>query len=230
MEKLEIRKNGHLVRTRWVYEQKKNKGKYIERDVTEKATLLLFEECVLAKGVTLRDIFRLVKKDLKIFSVILGKEAALYIKEGLEKKGTRRNKGRIKELELYWSVSLSRTEKQERLEGSSCPYFHGLGFELKKGQDGFKPGEKIPYSLSFVSVQELIDLPLRLRFDSSLWSIDYDSEDINDKKLLDIENHPMTFGQILFGIFSELAFYGTPKERDKKAEEISKLVKTPKKK
>ena len=53
-EKLELRKGGKLVETKWVYDKQAKKGEYKEFDRTANGLRHLFDTCVLAPDVTLR--------------------------------------------------------------------------------------------------------------------------------------------------------------------------------
>jgi hypothetical protein len=72
MEKLQIRKGGKLVDTRWIYDREKDQGEYQEFDVTDKAVRHLFDICYLAEDVTLKDLFLLLNTNLEQFDLIFG--------------------------------------------------------------------------------------------------------------------------------------------------------------
>jgi len=99
----------------------------------------------------------------------------------------------IQYLELMFYLELD----DGNLYGMDRPDFHGVG----KNQED--------YSIVFSPTYQIVDLPLVL----------------GGVKTQSGEKYQTTFtlGKILHGILWELSFYGAPKDRDEKAQEISKF-------
>ena len=70
MEELKIIPGGNLIRTRWVYDEEKDKGAYLTEDVTEHAPLYLFDACSLDDTVILKDIFILLNRHIDVYKSI----------------------------------------------------------------------------------------------------------------------------------------------------------------
>lgn len=226
MENLEIKKGGRLVKTEWVFDEEAEQGSYKEKDVTDFSFRHLFDLCSLEDGVTLKDVFLLVSREAGLYDLIIGNWLKDYMSEAFnEKEKEPIQDQEIDFLELYWTPSLQKLEGRESLQGSAFPCLHGLGPVLQNEQDGFKAGSRIPYSLSFMPLGTLLDLPLKIKKDTELWSEDFDSRKLKDKKILDIKEWPMTLGQIVYGIFWELSFYGSPKDRDQQGQKLKEIIK-----
>jgi hypothetical protein len=224
MEKLEIRKGGRLVKTKWVYDEENKEGQYVGRDVTESAIRYLFDDCVLADDVTLRDVFLLLNTELKLFDIILGNWCEEIVNEGLTGPAQTERDSEIEYLELYWVPSRNKFDGKNRMEGTTFPWFHGVGYVLTEEKEYHPAGSRINYGMSFTPVYKLIDLPLKLKKETEVWTQDYDAGLRADSKLMDTEEWPMTLGHILQGIIWELSFHGGPESRDKLGAELLQSV------
>jgi hypothetical protein len=103
-EGLQIRKDGKLFKTRWVYDEAKEEGSWVATEVTERAVTLLFERCDVEDGVTVRDVFLLLNTELEIFDTIIGNWCKDIVTEGLKPKGNNDFTDGIEFLELYWHI------------------------------------------------------------------------------------------------------------------------------
>jgi hypothetical protein len=205
-ETLTIKKGGKLARTGW-------KGDtWVTEDVTDRAISLLFEQCDLEEGVTLRDLFLLLNTELEIFDCVLGNWCKEIVQEGLAAPSTR-NLG-FDKLELYWHIGTTTEDGKTRLFGHHFPEFHGVG-KADENDRYYPVGERISYSLSFLSSSDLVDLPLELCTESKLFD-----EDDWQKQPTPLGEAPFTLGQILYGVLWELSFYGAPEDRDARGEEL----------
>jgi hypothetical protein len=98
----------------------------------------------------------------------------------------------IQHLELVFFLE----DYEGTLYGMTRPDFHGVG----------KDNEK--YSIVFTPTYQIADFPVLL------------GGIVTEKG--DVYRAPFTLGQILHGILWELSFFGPPKSRDEKAEELVK--------
>jgi len=226
-EGLKIKKGGTLWRTRWVYDEAKGEGSYVEKDVTERAVTLLFEHCELDAGVTLRDIFLLLKTELGIFDAIIGNWCEEIVNEGLTREKTPDRNSDIEYLELYWHIYKDKDydTKKSTFGGYIFPQFHGVGFLQEKdkfdeyGNLECKAGDRTPYGISFTPASDLIDLPIKLDAEVRIYNED------------DWKETPQTFelgeyslGHILYGVIWELSFHGGPDQRDETAKDLFNSV------
>lgn len=156
------------------------------KDVTHHAPTLLFEPCRLDEDVTLKDIFLLIQHHIDVFEKILGNWCREFTTEALSTPSQVED---LLYLELYYTLQV----EDGALEGINHPNFHGVG------QDS-------PYSLSFLPLNKLADLPVKLgpaQIEQSSYPTLY------------------TLGNILNGILWELSFYGPPAQRDQLAKEVN---------
>lgn len=233
MEEMKICKDGKLLETRWVYDEEKEEGEYITKDITDQAISRLFDVCTLEDGVTLKDIFLLLNTELDIFDAVLRNWTKEIVQEGLsqtEEKKNEYNPEEIEFLELYWYTYLDKSENI--FGGFSRPSFHGIGWELKEDKMAswdkthveWPKGERIPWSLSFQSSKDLIHLPVKLNKTFPIYN-----EDVTDKVnylylLTKFEGAQYTLGNILYGIMWELSFHGGPEDRDSKGGELKDIA------
>ncbi|MEM4379309.1 MAG: hypothetical protein QXL01_01300 [Thermoplasmatales archaeon] len=207
-----LKKNGVLEYTEWVYDESQDRGEYVTKIVPKDEILAhLFDTCELDVNVTLRDIFQLVADNELIFSAIMPRcYVSPYLKES-QKPAEKETE--IEYLELYTDLSLSNTkyevDKPRFVQGLFLPQFHGIGKILEQDDDtGYKKGDRISWSLSYQPVSNLLDLPVKIRdcvcvYDDIDW----------EKKYPNIEATPVyTLLQIIYGIFWEISWYGSPEE------------------
>ena len=227
MEKLEIRKGGKLIETRWVFDEVKDHGSYQDFDVTDQAIRKLFEICELEQGVTLKDIFLLINTELELFDAVIGNWCKEIVTEGLNKPAkpydlTKYDPEQIEYLELKYAPEYSdNVDEGKHLYGFSRPDFGGVGVVLKNDGDidHFKKGERIPWGVSFIPTNELINIPVKLSDTFEVYpSILNKNYKNNPSKKLQPEakfkGPEYTLGGIVYGIIWELSFHGGPNQRD----------------
>ena len=131
-----IKKGGKLIDSKW----DKDLGEHVEKDVTEIAAMYLFDHCVLEAGVTLRDIFLLIKANMDVLKVILGNWVDEIVDEGLNgipKEEDPNDKYFTDYLELYWV--LTRVRKWEAYKDG--PKLQPKGSIYAQIGNGYKDGE-----------------------------------------------------------------------------------------
>lgn len=216
-ECLKITKNGKLLKTKWIYDEKKDIGSYKTCDVTNFAPYHLFEICDLDTDIRLKDIFKLIKKHEDIFEIILGNWCKDFINEGLKKRKKKYtgkyDKDEIEYLELYWILEQQIFEDGEYFYGIEFPDFHGIGYKLKEEYMYHKKGERINWSVSLTPVNELMNIPVKLKRTADIYKDDYTIKKLNAQKKIEIKGMQFTLGHILYGILWELSFHGNPKNR-----------------
>lgn len=210
-----IKKNGKLIKTKWNEKTQKN----IDKDVSKYSMRYLFDECSLDSDVTLKDVLKLINKNLDIYDLIIGNWCKDLVTEGL--KGKIKNKDLdIDKLELYWRISKDKDidTKQDLFAGYLFPSFHGKGIATSE-KDGHKKGEEVNWSLSFLSVADIRDIPLVLEENTFIYN-----EDNWNEKPIAVGKPVFSLGHIIHGIIWELSFYGNPKTRDQKSAEMLKIT------
>jgi hypothetical protein len=180
---------------------------------------------------TLRDIMAICMNSripLKILMQLLRCPYVLDYYEEAESKPFE-NDGDVEYLELYW-WGTKHTYDCVR-EDSSTWGFHGIGRKGYIPEDILKyckltKGEKKNFrqnmAIEFTPMYALADLPIRVC--KKMHITDYYSD---PKKDVDsgIDFQPsITLMELLYAIFYELSFCGSPKQRDEKAEGLNKQV------
>lgn len=231
-EGLQIRKGGKLIKTKWVFDHTKDEGSYVEKDITDNAISHLFDDCDLEEGVTLRDIFLVMNKELKLFDAVLRNWCEEIVTEGLTKPAKvvgQYGPDEIEYLELSKCIHYDKTEKQ--CNSSSRPDFGGVGYELKEdklhswGEVEWPKGHRIPWGISFSAANDLIDLPVKLDKRLKVYNDDHTSSPKEyGQELASYDGVSYTLGEILHGIIWELSFHGGPVEREKAGDELRKTA------
>lgn len=234
MEKLEIRKDGKLVETKWVYDEAADLGDYKEFDVTDQAIRKMFEPCVLAEDVTLKDIFLLLNTELEIFDAVIGNWCQEIVTEGLTKPGkpydlSKYDPEQIEYLELSYTPEYSDNVYGTYLSGLLRPDLGGVGVELQNDGDmeHYKKGERIPWGVCMTPTNELINIPVKL---SDKFDVHHDILNKEVKKSLpyppaiaSFKTPEYSLGNILYGIIWELSFHGGPDKRDEFSKDLKKM-------
>jgi len=196
-ETLQITKKGKLYRYRWNSKTRK----YTKRNVTNESFAHLMEPCELAEGVTLKDIFLLIKNNIDVYGAIIGNWVEEYIEEGLSKR--KAEPSDLKYLQLKWEVEATTEGKYKSSPISFFPHFNGIG----PGEDG----EETSWAIEFCDTKTLIDVPVIL---SKEMTFTEEGASWKDSKTKIYENPKYSLFQILYGIIWELSFLGAPESRD----------------
>lgn len=183
-----------------------------EYDVTDKALFHLMDKCELAEGVTLRDVCLLVKQDLDVYKIIVNNWVEDFIDEAF-----REPKGQEKEiaidnepldyLELYWMLEID--ERYGGVPLAAFPSFHGIGWsEEEQGPT--------QWGVEFMPMCLIIDLPLKINDTVTL--CEEGTGDARKKYtppfVREFKGAYCTLMQIIYGIFWEMSFFGSPIKRD----------------
>lgn len=239
-EKLEIRKGGQLIETKWVYDKDAKQGEYKEFDRTDNTITHIWDNCLLASDVTLRDIFLLLNTELEVFDAIIGNWCKEIVIEGLTQPAKVvgiYNPDEIEYLEITSSIFYDDgSEYGPSFHGHNKPSFGGVGFELKEDKlydwnDSatglpaieWPKGERIPWGISFSKANDLIDLPVKLGDTVTVYN-----ENINSDKYHEVltvyKGVTYTLGNILHCIIWEMSFHGGPDKRDEVSKELRETL------
>lgn len=235
-----LKRNGDLIERYWHYNRKKQKGSYKERKIIFISPSILHDKiCELESGITLREIFKFMDKNLEFWNLIIGNWCTEIVTEGLLPAPAKKDDGDtvMTHLELYKSLQISVMFKKHSLEGDHDRLeFHGTGYYTEDSKDGnppwYKKGDKVNLAIEFTPANELADYEVKINPTYELWLWDYDDKrktkeamKDNPKKYYphDLEIQPSLFG-ILYGIIWELSFCGPPVSRTKQAATLQKSV------
>lgn len=198
------------------------------QEVTDSAPRFLWESCRLAEGVTLRDLFTILRRDIDLYEVIFGNWVKEIVSEGLDNEAEESD---LSHLCLSWVVTVNDhwdEVAQENTEGKAVsgytfPDFHGIG-----------PGEEgtLPYSVSFTPLYKMMDLEVKLdrnfliSDEAEFYRTRRRTGEYPQRGEFDTTYQDSTFNlmQILYGIIWELSFFGGPTERDETAEDLKRRV------
>lgn len=200
-----IRKGGTLEYYTHEYNEEYDRRDQVTENVTDDAHMFLFNECSIEEGATLRDVFTLVEKHIKLFAPIIPHYVQEFIEESKEEIEGKQAFNSDSQLELYWSNEHDNYETVDELV--SCVCFHAIS---KK--------DELPSALDFTPVNHIIDLPLILNTDFKVYgSIGYKDE---ERPIYDFGTKTFSLIEIVRAIFYELSFYGPPYRRDENARAI----------
>jgi hypothetical protein len=229
-EKLQIVKDGKLIETRWIYDEKTEAGEYKKYDRTDRAIAYLFESCSLEEGVTLKDIFLLLNTELELFDLVIGNWCKDIVTEGLTKPEkphdlSTYNPEQIEYLCLSFDLEYEEDGGINELYGMTRPDFRGVGVELLNDFDFYKKGNRISWGVSLAPSNNLINIPVRLENKLVIYEgILKAKEGELPAKLGEFDNPTYSLGQILESIIWELSFHGSPKDRDSMGSNLEEMV------
>lgn len=187
----------------------------------------LMEETFLADDLVLRDIFLLVYKNMDFCAAVLGHWTEEITLEGLKK--TRKNKkteafgdASLEYLEVYWETEVS-TFHQESSTSGLFPEFGGRGSWNEK--TGAKKHKKLygGICISLTPANQLAPYPLKLNRTASVYRINYDKLELPQDPLF-TGLRSATLLQILYAIYWELSFFGSPRQRQYKLRSIKETI------
>lgn len=228
-ERLRLHRGGQLIRTPWEQDSE-NPDEFITEDVSEQATLYLFEPVSFDEDLRLIDVFALLRKDdtlQYIFSRDLAREfiAAAFRLEAAPYPAPYNPEG-LEYLVLYhqWALDTS----SNVLRGADRLEFSGMSFVLREDNNAYAPdqgnaGTRLRYSVSLRPVKELLNLPLRYLPEVTVHEDNVES-DAYWKELDKVTVEAPTLGLVIQSIFSELSEAGTPDDAREKYDEVMGLA------
>lgn len=184
------------------------------QDVTEMAHRFLYQTVTLDPNLTLGDILRLFELSPALlenyhlsFSTALIEEASKgYLKP---KRESSSEKLEYLALSAHWSLNTLTNELNTAGRLDLAGMSHILTRNSPKNLK--KKGERIEFSLSFIPVRSLLNLPVRINPKVYLTEDDIDSHEFL-KNITSYRVSDYALGCILDGIMSNLTFFGTPEE------------------
>lgn len=168
----------------------------------QRATLVTFEELTFDPELKLGDIFLLLKKNPTLFEMF--PYAQEYTNEALEADKTTSEE--VEYLEFYYKIYEDNAIFQP---GKKLFHFHPqiVGH-------GTKDERKTEFCLQYLNPGQYYNCPIRLNKNliiENTYGITYESN-----------GAVFTLGSILYGLFKELSFHGSPEDRDKFSEMLRK--------
>lgn len=202
MDSLIIKPGGKLFKKEWVYVEEDGEGHWEEEDITEKASAVLFyPPCDVAEGVTLRDIFLLLKADLDIYKIIFNYWVEEIVEEGLSPC---EEETEVQFTEVYWGISYD--DDDGYLYGADVASFHGVSFD--------ENGDRTNWSVSLSPANTCADLPFKI-------GESYISAELKPGEWETYDKTSITYGQILYAVLWELTWFGGPDKREKRRCEVN---------
>lgn len=223
LNKIRISKNGKLFEETW----KKKKQKDI--DISNDLYNNLFNVCHIEEGVNLKDILLLVKNWCQVLSPILTSSPNWLqeiVDEGLSKPFE--DKGdEVKYLQLSWQGEV-RKYKNEPKTLEEWISFNGIG-DLPKTDPyghwkGWPAGKEVSYAISGSPLYTLSEFPIRLNNTIQIFD-ETDSKAPYPRPILIEAEKTFRLFDILYGIFWELSFLGSPVDRDAFNEKLNEQIK-----
>jgi len=225
---IKITKGGEIMMTVWNSEA----GEFYTENKTSKLSKLLTSNCYLDNDVILRDLFLLAEKHEAFLSLIMPRGFNELVHEGLHVP-TEKKASEIDHLELYWDLRITQefSEKEDKflevpriLSGGLFPQFHGWGTWL--ADEFIKEGTKGGYAISLTPANELINLPLKLGQKGTVYDEEHHKVEVTPGKvLLEYDEVHYSLFHILYGVFWELSWHGTPSQRNSRVAELKEAIK-----
>lgn len=218
-EKLVLCKNGRLVEHYWEGKKRQYLTRLVNLPTTKHLHEMNFE---LEPGITLRNIFEYMNKDIAYWDLLIGNWCKDIVAEGLlPEKSDADDWCKTLYLELYKHIEISVMHGEHELQGSGDRLeFHGVGEYLKDDKDGFyKKGDRTNLGIEFTPANELAKYEVKIQPTFEMWRWDYDTDvkiEGNPGKYYpnELQTNPTLFGA-LYGIIWELSFCGPPVKRTK---------------
>ena len=213
MSKLLLRKDGSLMRTKEIYDEEKNCWNSSEYDVADHSWHYLNDDIEFEDGITLKDFFSLINKNLDIYVGIFGNWIDEYtdvILNGIPEEQDD-DSDSIDYLNVYWRVDVD----NDYFEIPAWPEFGGVGI-AKKETHGHKVGDVVKWAVGYSPMQNYSHLPLQLEKKVILCE--------NNSKLKEYKSNEYTLYQVIQGIVWEISFHGSPKDTAKFVEGLKETA------
>lgn len=162
------------------------------KNITSNFYIYLFDNCLIDKETTLRDIINFVEKDYNFWKKIVPFNLKDFIKTSKNIKKISKQKKQF--LELYYRPKVI----ENNLVGFLYPNLHLI-----------KNNKAYDISLSF---EQILDCKIRLSDVSNIYFIDKKYKEVRDN--IQIRNPEYSLISIIYGIFWELSYYGSPNSKN----------------
>lgn len=221
--------NGLIVTSRYNKNSKDSRmvPKFLCEIVGKKnASHFLMQNVSLSPSVKLKDIFIFTMRHAHIVEPVIGNWCLEYSLAGLEDIKVHNNQydaNGIEYLELYWIISTSRKKVDgvHEIYGIDKMHFHGVGFELQEDVENMgKKGSRINWGIGLGKVNEISDLPLKIKNDLILAG----EEDFSHKKAKKFAAPETSLLNIIHSVFWELSFHGSPASAQMTAQDLKQRV------
>jgi hypothetical protein len=209
MTNLLIKKDGIIIA---------NAGSSSEKNVTDVAILYLMQPCEIEDGVTLKDIFLILKRDMSFYKTLIQNWVEEIVEEGLSptKSQDDASQCKIDYLELSWNLT-AESGKENYFSGLEMPEFHGVGSWPATEHN---PEGSGAISIMFSPANHLANIPLKLK---QTLNLDLQTE-YKFKERITYHNPTYTLLQILYAIIWEMSFLGKPEKRNTELEKLNQVV------
>ena len=198
-----LKKGGKLSLLKW---DEKTQG-YKEKNETSRLQRHLFKPIKIEAGVTLKDLFLLIRRHLPLLNEIYGFWLPEFTAEALSRKKSTKDND-ITYLELYWLLQKEVDNGKTILNGNLFPSFHGI----RENEDGSSDGISVGHS----NLRDLIEYPLVL---NPHYLITEDSVPFSS---VDHGEAEFSLHHLIYGVLWEISFHGSPRQRDIFREQIRK--------
>ena len=212
---VEIGKGGVLNYSEW------EEGNWKVRDVSDTINNHLFDPCYFEDKLKLRDVFDLVENNISLFEIMMPCERiGEIITESKTVCSPDNDESQDLSLLLGWSVE----HEKEFGELAVHSAFDGVKHEDREQEiEGDIGNGRI--GLDFIPSNHLIDCEIRQNTRFDVWGgIGYGIE-VSKEPVIRLDYKGFTLLEVIYGIFFELSFYGCPKERDDKGNELVETIK-----
>lgn len=198
---LKLLKGGKLVSTDWDCDTQSYKTTELDHTFP-----YLYHDCELEDGLRFKDLVSLIRADCELYSRLLtsGPWLGEMVEEG--DKPYVREEDNITHLEIGWSAEIIKYNGPDELIDYTI--IHGIG-------------EGGPYALDFSPINTLTELELKLNTEYNIY--DMRNVSANTPVLLTAKKQ-FSLLDILRGVFWELSFHGSIKNRDQRCAQLKQTV------
>lgn len=229
-EKIELVKGGKLIETYWYYDEDKEEGTYLTKDVTDELPRFYNKPCEIGDGVTLYDILSALKPTFSDLMPLLPRTSRLYMAYVSKDDMVPYQTLLEKEEPMDYLVLSNQYEEcvyddHSEVQGAFVMDFGGIGKD--------KNGVEINYAISLSPLIELLDIPVKVDNTLKIFRTDYakfhtkglgdsywEEGADNGKHVYTINDMTYTLGQYIYSIFWELTWHGGPDDKEEFKDEL----------
>jgi len=222
MDKLILKKGGHLIKTYYDESQEK----WLDKDISDEMFIspkwLHEVGCSLEDGLILKDIFTYMNRNPNYWHMMLGNWCDEYLIEGM-KAPSKPKDANLHYIETYWSCETSHEDDGVYVCWAKFMDVHIKGVNGKDEPDiGMKADDPMNYSVMFMSANDLAQYPIKVNPEFKIYKDICECKDLKagQEVLFEVDIRQPTLFELLYGIIWELSFHGGPESRDKQEKEL----------
>lgn len=209
-ERITLTSKSELIETYWHYDEVTEIGSYLKRQIFMPTIGMLHSSGFeFEDGATFKNLVEFMTPNIDIWDALIGNWCKEIVTEAANKP--------VEPLNIEYICISQNIETSVGIEDKQACY-RGLPLDIS----GKSADNEINTSLSFIPANDLIHLPIKIDYQVRINHTNYDTHEYTTTEL---GTCMPTMFEVVYSIFWELSFHGSPEKRDKEHQDLLDAIK-----